>query len=327
MDIRPDKLTIQKASEPGLGMQPKYLCQILQNGLDFWAQQQQNENSIYLQAQKRVKEDLEAEKVLNRKLVLVRCSLTRPASAAVFLHSFCWARTDSRIPCSFFAWVSRWRMRNCVRKRRRGKTQSFSINCPTWRKGIPKNQGQFRLSLQTTTARCIPAFANTFFAFFSLMLRSFRKLNEMYSELRQVHKRLESDLLGTKIENRIPVEESNRVPIATARAPSEFGNRRKSKHGTSRSDIHEASRHTFKDRPRSTSISRSLHLPMPGSASGHGNARLTSESRFDFRLDSKQESRAGSKPPRRSRAGRDRSGSTRQGSTSKYTHQTMDPYE
>lgn len=172
---------------------------------------------------------------------------------------------------------------------------------------------------------------NTFFAVLFNDARSYRKLNEMYGELRQVHKRLESDLLGTNIENPVPVEESNHAPARDDRGQSASRNRRKSKHGTSRSDalgVHEASRHTFKERPRSTSISRSLHFPLLESRSGQGDARLTSRSRFDLRLDSKPESPADESRPRRSRDQRSRSGAARRkGSSSRYTRQMMDPYE
>lgn len=72
LNLRPDKAAIQKASLPAFGMQPKQLCEILQNGLEFWAEQQKNENIMYMQAQEKFQQDLQKEKTLNRRLTTVR---------------------------------------------------------------------------------------------------------------------------------------------------------------------------------------------------------------------------------------------------------------
>lgn len=71
INLNPDDGDLLKVSQPAFGMQPKQLCAILQNGLDFWAQQQRNEGAIHLEALDKMKDDLKEEKSLNRKLSMV----------------------------------------------------------------------------------------------------------------------------------------------------------------------------------------------------------------------------------------------------------------
>lgn len=79
--LRPDNQTIERVSEPGFGLEPKLLCQILQNGLEFWAQQRRNENLMQMKSHSRVHSELDEEKALNRKISMV--------SKLIILRLFC----------------------------------------------------------------------------------------------------------------------------------------------------------------------------------------------------------------------------------------------
>lgn len=71
INLRPDNQTIEKVSEAGFGLNPKQLCQILQNGLEFWAHQQNNESLMEIQSLSQVQRELEEEKARSREIMMV----------------------------------------------------------------------------------------------------------------------------------------------------------------------------------------------------------------------------------------------------------------
>lgn len=135
INLKLDDADLLKVSESAFGMQPKQLCTILQNGLDFWAQQQRNEGAIHLQALDKMKDDLKEEKSLNRKLSMV--GFTTAPILTLLTPPFC---AEIRI----------WKVNAANWKRYSRKRLNLSGSTRSWRSDTRRNRGKRGIQLRRT---------------------------------------------------------------------------------------------------------------------------------------------------------------------------------